>query len=97
MPKTKPSYPPEFRREAVELLRLSGRPLKQIAAELGVSEASLRSWRQRADIETGKAEGLTRDERAELRELRKRLRVVEMERDVLKKATVFFARDSQER
>ena len=97
MPKTKPSYPPEFRREAVELLRVSGRPLKQIAAELGVSEASLRSWRQRADIETGKAEGLTRDERAELRELRKRLRVVEMERDVLKKATVFFARDSQER
>jgi len=97
VPKTKPSYPPEFRREAVELLRLSGRPLKQIAAELGVSEASLRSWRQRADIETGKAEGLTRDERAELRELRKRLRVVEMERDVLKKATVFFARDSQER
>lgn len=97
MPKTKPSYPSEFRREAVELLRASGRSVKQIAGELGVSEASLRSWRQRADIDAGKAEGLTSDERAELRELRRRLRVVEMERDVLKKATVFFARDSQER
>jgi transposase len=97
VPKTKPSYPPEFRREAVELLRFSGRPVKQIARELGVSEASLRGWRQRADIEAGKAEGLTSDERAELRELRKRVRIVEMERDVLKKATVFFARDSQER
>lgn len=97
VPRTKPAYPDEFRREAVELLRFSGRPVSQIAKELGVSEQSLRGWRKRADIDAGKAEGLTCEETVELRELRKRVRVLEMERDVLRKATVFFARDSEGR
>ena len=97
MPRTKPAYPEEFRREAVELLRFSGRPASQIAKELGVSEQSLRSWRKRADVDAGQAAGLTSEEKVELRELRKRVRVLEMERDVLKKATVFFARDSEGR
>ena len=95
MPKTKPSYPLEFRREAVELLRFSGRSVAQIAKELGVSDQTLRDWRKRADVDAGRAEGLTSDEKVELRELRRRVRTLEMERDVLKKAAAFFARESE--
>ena len=97
VPRTKPAYPDEFRREAVELLRFSGRPVSQIAKELGVSEQSLRGRCKPADIDAGKAEGLSGEETVELRESRERVRVLEMERDVLKKATVFFARDSEGR
>jgi transposase len=90
-------YSPEFRREAVELYRRSGRSLREIATGLGVSSESLRLWVRQAGIDAGEREGLTSGERAELSELRRRLRVVEMERDLLKKATVFFARESETR
>jgi transposase len=97
MPRTRPPYPPEFKREALELLRLSGKPLPQIAKDLGVSDQTLRNWRRQAEIDAGKAEGLTSDERAELRELRRRVRTLEMEKEVLKKAAAFFARESEGR
>jgi transposase len=90
-------YPEEFRREAVALLHSSGRPLAQIARELGVSTESLRLWRRQADIDAGEREGLTSEERAELRELRRRVRTLELERDLLKKATALFARESETR
>ena len=94
MPKSRPPYPPEFRREAVELVRASGRPFREIARDLGVSDQTLRNWVNTAEVNAGRAAGLSSDEKAELRELRRRVRTLEMERDVLKKAAAFFARES---
>jgi transposase len=84
-------YPEEFKREAVELLRSSGRPLAQVARELGVSTESLRLWRKQAEIDAGERDGLSSDERAELRELRREVRVLRQERELLKKAAVAVA------
>jgi transposase len=96
MPRTRPPYPPEFRRHAVELVR-SGTPLKQVAADLGVSEQTLRNWLGQGDVDAGRAEGLTTDEREELRRLRRDVRRLEQEREILKKAAAFFARETDRR
>jgi len=93
MPKI-PPYSLEFRREAVELLRRSGKSVPQLASELGVSPQSLRNWNRQIDVDEGKAAGLTSDEREELRRLRRELRIVTEEREILKKAAAFFAKES---
>ena len=90
-------YPPEFRREAVELARTSGRPLSEIARGLGVSRETLRLWVGQAEIDAGRRAGLTSEEREELCRLRRENRILTQERDLLKKATVFFARESETR
>jgi transposase len=89
MPRTRPPYPPEFRREAVVLIR-SGTPIKQAAGDLGVSEQTLRTWVRQGDVDAGRAEGLTSDEREELR-LRRENRRLSQEREILKAAATFFA------
>ncbi len=93
MPKI-PPYSEEFRREAVGLLRSSGRTVPQLAAELGCSPQSLRNWSRQIDVDEGKAAGLSSDEREELRRLRRELRVVTEEREILRKAAAFFAKES---
>ena len=87
-------YPPEFRREAVELYRGAGCPLSEIAAGLGISTETLRVWVRQAEIDAGEREGLSSSEREELRRLRRENRVLQQERDLLKKAAAFFARES---
>ena len=96
VPRTRPPYPAEFRRRAIELVR-SGTPLKEVAADLGVSEQTLRNWRRQQDVDAGRAEGLTTDEREELRRLRRENRRLQQERDILKAATAFFARETDRR
>jgi transposase len=90
MPKI-PPYSLEFRREAVALLRSSDRSIPQLAAELGVSPQSLRTWSKQIDVDEGRAEGLSSAERDELR---RENRVLAEEREILKKAAAFFAKES---
>jgi transposase len=96
MPKTRPPYPEQFRREAVELLR-AGRTPRELSESLGVSEQTLRNWRRQGDVDAGRAEGLTSDAREELRRLRRENRRLEQEREILKKAAAFFARETDRR
>jgi transposase len=97
MPRTRPPYPPEFRREAVQLV-LAGRTVKDVAGALGCSEQSLHNWVKQHQLDhRERQDGLTSAEREELRELRKRVRRVEMERDILKRAAVLFAAETETR
>lgn len=85
---------PEFRRRAVELARLREKPIAQIAKDLGIAESGLRRWMRQGDIDEGRQDGLTSDERAELVQLRRDKRVLEMEVEILKRASAYFAREN---
>ena len=95
MPRTRPPYPEQFRREAVELVRRSGQPVKEIAKDLGVTEQSLRNWVKQYEVDVGARHGLSSDEREELRRLRRENRKLREEREILAKATAFFASQSK--
>lgn len=95
MPRTRPPYPPEFRREAVSLMRTGARTPKQLAVELGCSEQTLRNWARQDEADRGeRLDVLSSDERARLRELERENKVLRQEREILRRAAVFFARES---
>lgn len=96
MPRGRPPYPPEFRAEAVRLARQSDQSMRQIAQDLGIANESLRRWVIQADVDAGTAEGLTSDERAELTRLRRENRTLRTEREILRKAAAFFAKETDE-
>ena len=86
-------HPPEFRRRAVELAREKTAPVSKIAKDLGISESCLRNWMASADIDEGRKEGLSSDERKELVALRRDKRRLETENEILRRAAAFFARE----
>lgn len=95
MPRTRPPYPPEFRQEALRLLRSGARTPKQLAAELGCAEQTLQNWRRQDEADRGeRADLLSSEERARLRELERENKVLRQEREILKRAAAFFIRES---
>ena len=85
----------EFKEQAVRIVRESGKPIATVARELDLTETALRSWVRQAAIDAGRgtAGALTTEEREELGRLRRENRTLRMERDILKKATAFFAKE----
>src|SRR3954452_14552254 len=97
MPKTRPAYPAEFRREAVQMPR-AGRTPRKLAGSLGVSQQTLRNWRRQDQVDRHERDdGLTGDEREELRRLRRENQRLTQERDLLKRAAAFFAKETETR
>jgi transposase len=89
----RPRYSPEFKAEALRVIAETDEPIKKIARDLGVASKTLHEWMQAARPEP--REPLTEDERSELQRLRREIITVRMERDILKKATAFFAKQSE--
>lgn len=91
MPK---AFPKEFREDVVAVARKGEAPVSQIAKDFGISESWLHRWLQQPDVEDGVRPGVTAAESAELREANKRVRLLEQENEILRRAAAFFARES---
>lgn len=85
----------EYKRQVVDLIRSSGRTVAEVCEELDLTRTAVADWVKQADVDDGKREGLTSVERAELSELRKEVKVLREERDILKKAAAFFAKETR--
>ena len=94
MAKTRPPYPAEFRRQIVELVR-AGRTPEELAKEFEPTAQSIRNWIGQTDRDDGlRSDGLTSAEREELARLRREIRQLKLEREILSKATAWFARET---
>ena len=95
MPRTRPPYPPEFRQEAVRSLRSGARSTRQLAVELGCSPQTLSNWLRQDQADRGERQDvLSSEERQRLRELERENKVLRQEREILKRAAAFFARET---
>jgi len=93
-PRRRRSFTPEFKAEVVALVRQPGKTVGSVAREMDLTETAVREWVRQAERDEGKrADGLTTAERAEVAQLRKELREAREERDILKRAVAFFARE----
>jgi transposase len=97
MPRKRRHFDDEFKAEAVRLTKVPGKTISQVARELDLTETALRRWVQQGAIDAGGGESgpLTTVEREELRRLRRENRTLQMEKEILKKATAFFAKESK--
>jgi transposase len=84
----------EFKRDAVELVRTTGRPIAEIARELGIYDSTLGNWVRQDRIDRGEQEGLTTEERAQLRQLEAENSKLRMERDLLKRTVAFWVKET---
>jgi transposase len=89
------SFTKEFKAEVVELVRQPGNTAASVARDLELTETAVRAWVKQADVDDGHRDGLTTQEREELAQLRRENRVLREERDILKRATAFFARETR--
>ena len=95
--KTRRSFTKEYKAEVVGLIRKSGKTVGAVCRDLGLTETAVRRWVQQAEVDSGRGPvgALTTEERAEFAALRKRVKTLEMEREILKKATAFFVKESK--
>jgi transposase len=88
------SFTPEFKAQTIELVRTSGKSVGEVCRDLDLTETAVRRWVAQADVDAGRRDGLTTVEREELTRLRRENRVLREERDILKKAAAFFAKET---
>ena len=94
-PRPRRSFSREYKAEVVELVRTSGKTVAEVCRDLDLTETAVRAWVRQAEIDSGDRDGLTTPEREELAQLRRENRVLREERDILKRATAFFARETR--